>query len=714
MRGLLRALAVLGALLALAVVLLALALPHLVDRPDVRARIKAAAREATGRDVRFEGLAIGILPPRVRVLHPVVSGTTPAEPPLFSADEGALRVALLPLLARTLVLESLEVVKPTFRLVRSAGETSPSEGTSKAHPGAPPAGANQGAGLTLAVQHMSLRDGTAVLEDRTVTPPVTWRLEDIQAEAAGSSLAAPIDFSFSARLASGGSLHAKGTGTTSGSVDLQATVEGVDLAATKPYAGKTAASLAGSLGGTLHVKGAAISSSAVDADLKISDADVVMTSLTLRGPLSLRAQLTGVPANLSGTFDVDATNAVLVYQGGFTKPMGTPATLSGQLVHDAQGAFGVEDLHFKIKNLDAQGTLRTGQRTRLELRAMPFDVGGWESLLPALGGGALRGEIAPGSLAVTTGPLELGGAPALRRLVVQLPGKPPLAIDGGLELAGDAVRTHNLVVHIADQPFGVAAELGALATKPQYRVQLSANRVDAKALVDAFSAHKGVFEGPLTLKSDFAGPLASSPPLLQTVRGTARVDVGRGRFRGVSLLQGTFDQLGSLGALALNAGRTQGGKDLQRFYQDEFESIGGTFVVADGRATTNDLKMVYRDYTVDLRGGIGLADQTIDMTGRLTIDKELDATVASQTAGANTATSSARVIPLAHVTGTLSQPRVSIGAGDAASFAAGYALGRQRGTLEKKIDEKLGQGSGRQVLDALGGLLGGSKKKQSP
>jgi hypothetical protein len=711
----LRALAVLGALLALALVLLAIALPRLVDRPDVRARIEAAAREATGRDVGFEGLAIGILPPRVRVLHPVVAGTTPSEPPLFSADEGALRVSLLPLLARTLVLESLEVVKPTLRIVRSAGSASPAEKTAKAVPGAAPGGTNEGAGLTLAVRHMALRDGTAVLEDRTVTPPVTWKLEDIQGEAAGTSLAAPIDFSLSARLASGGSLHAKGTSTTSGSVDLQATLEGVDLAAAKPYAGKTAASLAGSLGGTLHVQGSVTGSSAVDADLKVSNADVVVTSIAVRGPLSLRAQLTGAPANLSGKFDVDATNAELVYQGGFTKPVGTPATLSGQLVHDAEGAFGVDDLHFKIKNLDAQGMLRMGQRTRLELRAKPFDVSGWESLLPALGGTALHGEIAPGSLAVTTEPLGLGGAPAFHRLVVQPPGKPPLAIDGSLELAGDVVRTRGLVARVADQPFSVVAELGALATKPQYRVQLGANQVDSKALVNAFSQHKDVFEGPLTLKSDFAGPLASGAPLLQTVRGSARVDVGRGRFRGVSLLQSTFDQLGSLGGLALSAGRTHGGKDLQRFYQDEFESIGGTFVVADGRATTNDLKMVYRDYTVDLRGGLGLADQTIDMTGTLTMDKELDATVASQTAaGANAATQSARVIPLAHVTGTLSEPKVSIRAEDAASFAAGYAFGRQRGALEKKIDEKLGQGSGREVLDALDGLLGGGKKKQSP
>jgi len=713
-RLLVRALAVLGALLALALVLLAIGLPRLVDRPEVRARIEAAAREATGRDVRFDGLAIGIFPPRVRVLRPVVAGTTPGEPPLFSAEETALRVALLPLLARTLVVDSLEVVKPLLRIVRTPGTGPPSERAPTKGAGAGAVGANEGEGLKLAVRHVALHDGTVVLEDHGVTPPVTWTLEDIQAEAAGTSLAAPIDFSLSGRLGSGGLLHAKGTSTTSGSVDLHATLEGVDLAAAKPYAGKTATALAGSLGGTVHVQGSATALGAVDADLKISNADLVITSIAVHGPLSLHAQLTGAPASLSGKFDVDATAAELVYQGGFTKPVGTPATLSGQLVHDAQGALGVDDLHVKVKNLDAQGTLRTGQRTRLELRANPFDVGGWESLLPALGGAGLRGEVAPGTLTVTTGPLDLEGAPAFKQLLVQFPGKPPVAIDGSLEIAGDVVRTRSLVTRIAGQPFSVVAELTALATQPHYRVQLGANQIDSKALVNAFSQRKDVFEGPLTLKSDFSGPLVSGAQLLQAVRGTARVDVGHGRLRGVSLLQGTFDQLGSLGKLALAAGRAQGGKDLQRFYEDEFQSIGGTFVVADGRATTDDLKMIYRHYMVDLRGGLGLADQSVDMTGKLTIDKELDATVASQTAaGANATSADARVIPLAHVTGTLSEPKVSIRGEDAASFAASYALGRERGKLEKKLDEKLGQGTGRQVLDALDGLLGGSKKKQS-
>jgi len=710
-RRLVRALLFLGALVALAGVLLAIGLPRLVDRPEVRARIEAAAREATGRDVRFEGLAIGILPPRVRVLSPTVAATTPHEPPLFAAEEAALRVALLPLLARTLVVDSLEIVKPTLRVVRSP-RTPPAPEKTPA-PSAPTAsgGANEGAGLRLAVRHFALHDGTVVLEDHGVTPPVTWTLEDIQAKAAGTSLQAPIDFSLSGRLASGGLLRAEGTSTTSGNVDLHATLETVDLAALKPYVGKTATALAGSLAGTVHVQGAVTARSTVDAELKVTNANVAVTSMALHGPLALHAQLAGEPATLSGKFDVDATAAEIVYQGGFTKPVGTPATVSGQLVHDAEGALGVDDLRVRVKNLDARGTLRTGQRTRLELRAEPLDVSGWESLLPPLKGAALRGEIAPGALAVATGPVDLRGTPAFHQIVVQLPAKPPVALDGGLELAGDVVRTRGLVVHLAGQPFTLVAELTALATQPRYRVQAGANQIDSKALVNAFSQRKDVFEGPLTLKSDLSGPLGPGASLLQTVRGTARVDVGRGRLRGVSLLRGTFDQLGTLGALALEAGRAKGGRDLQRFYEDEFESIGGTFVVADGRATTSDLKMIYRNYRVDLQGGLGLADQSLDMTGKLTIDPELNAAVASQTSGGANGSGSPRTIPLAHVTGTLSEPKVSIRGADAASFAASYALGQNRGKLEKKIDEKLGQGAGREVLDTLDGLLGGSKKK---
>lgn len=711
------------ALLAIVVLVgFAVTLPSLVDRPDVRARIEAAAREATGRDVRFDGLAVGLLPPRVRVLNPSVAGARDGDPPLFTASEVSLRIALLPLLARQLVVDSLAVEGPRVRIVRAAlqaadassanAPAAPADaaaaGTSATGSAGPaPAGASP---LQLAVRSFILRDGRAEVVDTTVDPPVTWTIEDLDAEARGTSPDAPIDLEVAAKLASGGALHVRGTATLKGVFDLDLKLDAIDVAAAKPYGRGAASTLAGNLGGTVRVRGVSSALEALDADLAVANADIAAGQIALRGPLRLKAQLAGAPDALSGHFEVDATAAEMEYHGGFKKPAGTPATVSGQLVRDSGGALGIDDLRIQVKNLDMKGTLRTGARTQLHLEGAPFAVAGWETLLPPLAGAALAGQLALGALDVATAPLDLRGAPTLQALSVALPGKPPIVVDGALALSGDAARTRDFTVRVAGQPFHVAADVASLAASPRYRVKVGANAVDAKALVNAFSARKDVFEGPLTLESDFAGPLGGGEPIVRTLSGNARVDVGRGRLRGVSLLQGAIDQLGAVGQAALAAGKLEGGKTLQRFYEDEFESIGGTFVVANARATTNDLKLVYRHYTVDLRGGLGLEDQAIDMTGKLTIDADVDAAVANHAAGGDATGAGGRVIPLARVTGTLSAPKVSVTAEAATAFLASYALGRRREKLESKIDEKLGKGAGRDVMNALDGLLGGKKK----
>jgi hypothetical protein len=65
-----------------------------------------------------------------------------------------------------------------------------------------------------------------------------------------------------------------------------------------------------------------------------------------------------------------------------------------------------------------------------------------------------------------------------------------------------------------------------------------------------------------------------------------------------------------------------------------------------------------------------------------------------------------KVIPLAHIGGTLSEPRVQLTREAVVAFAASP----RRTELEQKIDERLGEGSGREVIDALEGLLGGRKR----
>jgi hypothetical protein len=71
-----------------------------------------------------------------------------------------------------------------------------------------------------------------------------------------------------------------------------------------------------------------------------------------------------------------------------------------------------------------------------------------------------------------------------------------------------------------------------------------------------------------------------------------------------------------------------------------------------------------------------------------------------------------REIPLAAVRGTLDDPKVSITSQAALAFAASvYGTDERREKLEKKLDERLGEGGGKQVIDLLEGVLGGSRKK---
>jgi hypothetical protein len=119
------------------------------------------------------------------------------------------------------------------------------------------------------------------------------------------------------------------------------------------------------------------------------------------------------------------------------------------------------------------------------------------------------------------------------------------------------------------------------------------------------------------------------------------------------------------------------------------------------------LRLVYDDYRVDLAGVYGLLDRSLDFRGKLTMFEEIDRALAEgETRGVK------RELPLAAVRGTLDDPKVRIAPEVALRFAAAYyAGGERREKLEQKLDEKLGEGGGKQVIDLLDSVLGGRKKQ---
>jgi hypothetical protein len=287
------------------------------------------------------------------------------------------------------------------------------------------------------------------------------------------------------------------------------------------------------------------------------------------------------------------------------------------------------------------------------------------------------------------------------------PRSPPLELSGALVGRGGEIASEGLALVAAGQPIPLSLLVGPLETDPRVRLRASGKALDGRALAQAF-AGSDAFEGPVTFDADLAAPLGGETGALEAATGRVRLDVGRGRIRGVSLLGQSFDALGTAAELALFVNRARGSDKTRRFEQDEFESITGTFAVGGGRARTDDLRLVYHDYTVKLRGALGLADGSLDLTGDIVGEPELDAALAGDATARRSR--SPLVIPLAHVVGTVSSPRVDLSPGAVASLGTRYGMARERGKLEEKLDEKLGTGAGRAVTDTIEGILGGKKR----
>jgi len=726
------------ALIALAVaalIALAVALPRLVASDAARARIEEAARDATGREIRYGELDFGLLPPRLVVREPVVQGASSDAPPVFAAAEVALEIALAPLLAWTVVVDSLVVESGTVRLVRTAdgvelqGEAaaveepsaeeaipSPSQGeASDPAADAPPPPAREtdsepggdGGGFALAVRQVDLRDCRLLLEDRVVSPATTWELAEVVAGASGKSLEDPIDFEFSGALASGGSFRASGEAVIEGPFRIDIELEGVVLDAAVPYLAK-GQRVGGAASGTVSASGTERETERVTVDVLVRGGELTAEDLAIRGEMKIRADLEGGLGNATGSFQLDATDAEMEYGPAFRKGTGTAATATGRIVTGADGQIELRDTQVKIKNFEAEVQVEMGARTRATVEAEPFALAGWETMIPPLEEHPLSGELGIRALTVTTEPLEVRGNLDLRDLRLRGSDGAEVVLRGGFRGTGGEIRSEELVAQVAGQEIQLSAKLTELAGSPRLSTGVEADGVESSALLGLVTDKSRTLQGPLELRGALAGPLGGERPFAEALEGTLRFRIEPGRLKGVSLLEKTFQSVGTAGDVALLAGRLKGGRTLQRFYDDEFEYLAGTLRIGRGVARSDDLRLVYRHYTVDLRGSVGLVDQRLDLRGKLTIDEEIDGAIAGEgPSDPQPRPGRSRVIPLARVTGTLDSPRVEITDEAVIRFAALYATQRRRDKWERKIDERLGEGSGREVLDALEQILSG-------
>lgn len=675
--------------LVAAVVAAAVLLPGLVDTPAMRERIATAVRDATGRELTYASLSAGVLPPRVEVEKPMVSGAAPGEEPLLQADSVSLRVAVLPLLSGAVVLESLRIDGAKVHVVREKPPASPPP----AGPADAPSAESESAPRRLGVETLDLENGTVTLEDRTVDPPATLRIEDLDVRARREGVFDPVSFDAHARLGDGGDVQISGTVDAEANVDATATLTAVETKGFAPWiasAGKVR-SLGGRASGTVQGASAGEKPTAIEATLVLEDAAVELEGVSLQGKLGVTSKLAPVEGGLGGPFEIDATEAELGYAGAFRKPRGTAATAAGILAPAADGTLAVEEIRVKIKNFEGKGRVRIGPSTKLELAADPFDLAGFEALFPAAADLALGGRASVDALAAATEPTTLGGAVVLDGVKVSAKGQPPVTLSGRLAGAGDALRSENLVLLVAGQP--VALELGVAPLSERAVGTLSATGrgVDVEALIAAFSNTRDTITGPLRFDAAFRAPLASGKPIPEVVTGTLDFQVGPGKLKGVSLLKETIDNSGPVVQAAVAAGQAFGGRDVKRMYADDFESISGKIQVNGVVARFDPLRIDNGGHRVDLRGRANLATRGLDATGAIVFpDQKGAGSLRGQT------------LKISHIGGTLDKPRVELSPEDIASIVAKVS----GSALERQVDG---------LLDKLGGsslrsFLGGKKR----
>ena len=725
MRWLLGAAVSLAVLAALALVAAVLLLPAMLRSEGTRARIQSGAEAALGRAFHYQSLEFWPLPPSLVMEAPAIAGASPEEPRLAEARRVSLRVALLPLLARELLIDAVVVDAATVRLRRSAkGIEMPSKppqaarSEPKASEGGPPQeldAAEAQPAPPFAVRRLTLRDTTLILEDEAAQPPITWELRDLDAKLRAASADAPLGVDASFELASGGRARAEGSVGLTGEIDLDLELEEVALAPATSYLGD-GSQLAGSVSGSLRLAGPARNPDRIEAKLALRDADVRLGEIALRGPLRVEIDLAGVAGERSGRFDVEASEAELGYGRALRKPAGTPATVSGRIVSGqaaeggAQraegerrraparqgGLLGFDDLKLRVRNLDASVQMSGGERMRMELETRPLALAGWEALLPALAGWRLDGFVAPQGVALEPSPTALYGRIDLDGVQAVSPRGGTLLLRGALVGEGARVRSEGLELLAEGQPFRVDAELAELGgPSARWLLRFDAQGVELGRVLDGFANSKSSVSGRLTSDGQLALPL-DSEDALESLTGRVRFAIRDGRTSGKSLLATSLEALIAVARplhlleRGLRAGRGQS--------TDHFESVTGSFEIAGGYARTRDLRIIEREHSIDLAGTMRLSDLALDMRGKLTFADARDDEPGGVRQG----------IPLAHVGGTLGDPRVEVSSDAARSFAAALDPSRLGAKLERAISPE----SARELADGLGNLIDKAARKR--
>ena len=216
----------------------------------------------------------------------------------------------------------------------------------------------------------------------------------------------------------------------------------------------------------------------------------------------------------------------------------------------------------------------------------------------------------------------------------------------------------------------------SLADALTLRLRAALSNIDVAAAT-AFAGSPGTITGRLSGRVDLTGSGTDFSKIVDSTRGTARVDIKDGIVKNLGLVRTVVIATSMRSdAQPQSAGSSN---------DEHFSQLGATLAIANGSARTNDLLFESPDVTLKAAGSVQLNGSAIDLKGNVQLSEAL-----SQQAGRDLyryTQEQGRVTLPATVTGSAQSPAVRIDVGAAATRAMKNKLNEE---ATKAINKALG------------------------
>jgi AsmA protein len=704
--------------IVVAVIVIAVGILFATFNPnDYRGTIQTKLEQQLNRKVTLGDMSLGLFPLRFKVANLAIS-----EDPKFSSksafiqtQELSVSVKLLPLLSKSVEVDSLSLQRPNVELIKNAqgvwnfaslGQKEPAAAPApsaapKPAPSAaaapPPASSEQ----QFSLGELAINDGQISITDlqdrrpRTVYDHINLKLTDF---------APTTPFNVDA------SVHLPGPGNQEVSLKGKGGPLSHENPAATPFKG------------TLDLKGVEIaglqkflqSPALVNTDGILSGhTDIASETgkLSANGQMNLdKPKLHGIevgyPINADYNVSDDLTNDLLRIEKGAIKLGQTPISVTGTVNHKPTPA-----------QLD------------LNLKASDVTIAEIARLAAAAGVAFAPGTTVNGKINADIKAQGAADKPALNGTLagrdIQVSGKEiakPVEVKA-LNIALTPSEIHSDNFNVTSGGTTAAVQLSVkqyTSNSPQVDATLRAPQAalpDLLAMAKAYgvtSLDKVTGQGNLSVDMHAAGPVRSltSDEIMKALNGTINVNFNNMRYSGIDISHQILSMIGTSKATQKDQGFTN------------VQKMTGTILVKNGIAQTNNLQAALDIGNVGATGTANLASQTLNMQLNAVLSKAFTQEVGGTGVGGYMSTALANnqgelVVP-ATVTGTFQNPKVMpdvqkmaqmklkglIPTGDNPLGGASSILG---GLTGKKGQPPAGQQQPNPVNQVLG--LFGTKKK---